>query len=43
MALNEDEPRGTEELDRILSEEIDGYKSPSEEELERWLDAAPDP
>jgi len=43
MALDEDERHRSDELDRVLSEEVDGYEPPSDEELEEWREEAPHP
>lgn len=43
MALDEDEQRRSDELDRILGDELDGYEPPSDEELQEWRESAPDP
>lgn len=43
MALDEDERHRSDELDRVLSEEVDGYEPPCDEELEEWREEAPHP
>lgn len=42
MALDEAN-RGSDELDRILEDEIDGYEAPTDEELSDFHEAAPHP
>lgn len=43
MALDEDKHSRSEELDRVLTEEIDGYEPPTDEELSEWRESAPHP
>lgn len=43
MALNEDEGERASDLDRVLSEEVDGYEPPNEAELEEWRESTPHP
>lgn len=43
MAIDEDERRRSDELDRILNDELDGYGPPTDEELRTWRESAPHP
>lgn len=42
MALDETDRR-SEELDRVLEAEIDGYEPPPDQELSEWRDSSPHP
>lgn len=43
MALDEDEHRRSDELDRVLDEELGGYEVPTDEEISEWRESAPHP